>query len=130
MALGFERPEVLNPPTTPPPCCAQDSITVPPSVKAKTRQKHDYPCRVHRLSYARRTGVERSSSTLKDPASTDVRRGWCRLMSRAKDLVMLACAVVIRNLRILVSFERRMADQARRTTPVHHRKRRRTETPD
>ena len=104
MTLGFERPEVLTPPSGQPPrCCAQITITVPPSVNAKTRQKHDYPSLAYRRSYARRTGVERSFSTLKDPASTDVRRGWCRLMGRTKNLLMLVCAVVVRNLRVLVT---------------------------
>lgn len=35
MALGFDRPAVLNPPIHPPRCCAQATITVPPSVNAK-----------------------------------------------------------------------------------------------
>jgi hypothetical protein len=54
-----------------------------------------------------------------------VRRGWCRLFGRTKNLVMLACAVVIRNLRVLASFERRAADNALTT---RRRKRRRTES--
>lgn len=124
MQLGFDRPELLTPPDPAPVCCTQQSITVPPSVNAKTRQKHDYPSRAHRLSYARRTGAERGFSTLKDPASTDVRRGWCRLMGRVKNLVMLSLAVIIRNRRVLTAFERRMADKARQP---RRRKRRRGE---
>ena len=113
MTLGHQHPEILSPPqATSSPCCAQHSITVAPSVNAKSRQKHDYPSAAHRLSYARRTGVERSFSTLKDPATTDVRRGWCRLLGRTKNLVMLSCAVVIRNLRIIAAFERRTANNA------------------
>jgi hypothetical protein len=42
-------------------------------------QKHDYPARQHRISYARRTGSERTFSTIKDPATTSIARGWCRL---------------------------------------------------
>lgn len=124
LSLGPKHPEILTPPIPPPRCCAQGSITVPPSVNAKTRQVHDYPSRAHRLSYARRTGVERGFSTLKDSASTDVRRGWCRLMGRAKNLVMLSLAVVVRNLRVLAAFERRMADAPRH---IRRRKRRRSE---
>jgi hypothetical protein len=112
MNLDFDRPEVMDPPTALRRCCTQASITVGPSVNAKTRQKHDYPSAAHRLSYARRTAVERSFSTLKDPATTDVRRGWCRLFGRTKNLVMLVCAVVIRNLRVLASFEKRVANNA------------------
>lgn len=114
MSLDYDRPEVLSPPGEPPRCCTQASITVPPEVNAKTRQQHDYPGPAFRLSYRRRTGVERSFSTFKDPATTDVRRGWCRLMGRAKNLVMFALATVVRNLRVLASFEARQADSARR----------------
>jgi hypothetical protein len=131
MALGFDHPEILDPPTHPPRCCAQATITVPPSINAKTRQKHDYPSAAHRRSYARRTGAERTFSTTKDPATTDTRRGWCRLMGRTKNLVLYACANVIRNLRILAGFERRQADNARRAAlgqPPRTRRRRRQTT--
>jgi hypothetical protein len=43
MTLDRDRPEILRPPEHPPACCAQQTITVPPDVNAKTRQKHDYP---------------------------------------------------------------------------------------
>jgi hypothetical protein len=49
-------------------------LTVPPSVNAKTAQKYDYPSAAWRASYARRTAVERSFSTIKDPASNDISR--------------------------------------------------------
>ena len=132
MTLGFDHPEILNPPGGTAPCCAQASITVPPSVNAKTRQKHDYPSRAHRLSFARRTSAERSFSTLKDPATTDTRRGWCRFLGRTKNLVVLACAAVVRNLRVLASFQHRQADQTRRLAAGHAprtRKRRRAAAP-
>ena len=41
MTLDRGRPEILTPPGHPP-CCTQQTITVPPDA-AKTRQKHDYP---------------------------------------------------------------------------------------
>jgi len=128
LALGFDRPEVLGPPQLPPRCCTQATITVPPSVNAKSRQKHDHPSPAHRCSHARRSGAERSFSTTKDPATTDVRRGWCRLLGRTKNLVMYACAAVVRNLRVVAGFERRQADEARRAItdqPARTRKRRR-----
>ena len=53
-------------------CCAQQTITVAPEVHAKTAQKHDYPSKAHRDSYARRTAAERTFSTAKDPASNDI----------------------------------------------------------
>ena len=43
MTLDRDRPEILTPPEHPPACCTQQTITVPPDVAAKTRQKHDYP---------------------------------------------------------------------------------------
>jgi hypothetical protein len=79
MRLDRNRPEILTPPEHPPACCQQQTITVPPDVAAKTRQKHDYPSKSHRRSYARRTGAERTFSTVKDPASNDITRGWTRL---------------------------------------------------
>lgn len=130
MALGVERPEVLAPPSGEVPrCCAQASLTVPPSVNAKTRQKHDYPSAAHRRSYARRSAAERSFSTLKDPATTDTRRGWCRLLGRTKNLLMYACGAVVRNLRILASFQRRMARSPQRESSPVSRRRRRAEAP-
>ena len=72
-----------HPPEHPQACCAQQTITVPPDVLAKTAQKHDYPSAAQRRSYARRTGAERGFATLKDPASSDISRGWCRLMGLA-----------------------------------------------
>ena len=108
---------------------SQASITVPPEVNAKTRQKHDYPGPAFRLSYRRRTGVERSFSTLKNPATTDIRRGWCRLMGRAKNLVMFALATVVRNIRVLASFESRQADDARRAVTGRAPRTRRASSP-
>jgi len=43
MTLTRDRPEILTLPGHPPACCAQQTLTVPPQVAAKTRQKHDYP---------------------------------------------------------------------------------------
>ena len=67
-------------PNTSPLARRQKTLTVPVSVNAKTAQKYDYPSAAWRASYARRTVVERSFSTIKDPASNDISRGWCRLM--------------------------------------------------
>jgi len=70
-------PEIFVPPPSPPTCCVQASITVPPSVNAKTTPKHDYPSAAHRRSYGRRTAVERAYASLKDRATTNIDRGWC-----------------------------------------------------
>ncbi len=109
-------------------CCTQQTITVPPAVAAKTRQKHDYPSKEHRISYARRTGAERTFSTLKDPATTTIARGWCRLMGLASLTLWLACLLAVRNQRILGAFTERQASHARRAAaglPPKTRKRRR-----
>jgi hypothetical protein len=130
MALSYEHPEILSAPEDPPMCCTQKTLTVPPSVNAKTRQKHDYPSKAHRLSYGRRSAAERSNSTVKDPASNDIARGWCRLMGLTSMTLMLTCLFVVRNQRIVASFEARQAQEQRRLAlgqaPKTRRRRRRT----
>ena len=130
MALSHQRPSVLSLPEGPPTCCTQQTLTVPPEVNAKTAQKHDYPSAAWRKSYARRTAVERSYSTIKDPASNDTSRGWCRLMGLTPLFVFVTCCLVVRNLRALDAFEARRAEQARRAAaglaPKCRRRRRRT----
>ena len=130
MALSHERPEILTAPEEPPTCCRQKTLTVPPSVNAKTRQKHDYPSKAHRLSYARRSAAERSNATIKDPASNDIARGWCRLMGLTSMTLMLTCLFVVRNQRVLASFEATQIEDQRRLAqgqaPKTRRRRRRT----
>jgi len=131
MTLDRSRPEILTPPEHPPACCTQQTITVPPTIAAKTRQKHDYPSPAHRRSYARRTGAERTFATIKDTASNNISRGWCRLMGLAPLHLWLACALLVRNQRILDAFTQRQASNARRAAaglPPKTRKRRRRAT--
>jgi hypothetical protein len=128
MRLDRGRPEILTPPQHPPACCAQQTITVPPGVAAKTRQKHDYPSAAHRRSYTRRTGAERTFSTIKDPAATSIARGWCRLTGLAPLTLWLTCLLAVRNHRITAAFNARQAVNARRAAaglPPKTRKRRR-----
>jgi hypothetical protein len=130
MALCFSRPEILTPPSALPPCCIQKTITVPPTVNAKTAQRYDYPSAAHRRSYARRSAVERSNARIKDPASTDVARGWCRLMALVPMSLFLACALVSRNLAIADAFEQRQVENARRlASGLEPRTRRRRRKP-
>jgi hypothetical protein len=130
MRLGFDRPEVADPPASPPRCCVQATVTIPPEVNAKTAQKHDYPSAAHRRSYARRTASERTFATVKDPASTDIARGWCRVMGLVAVTLFLTCAFVARNQRVVDAFEARRDDDARRAAqgrpPKTRRRRRRT----
>jgi hypothetical protein len=132
MALDRQRPEILTPPGHPPACCTQQTITVPPDVAAKTRQKHDYPSAAHRKSYARRTGAERTFATAKDPASNNIARGWTRLTGLAPIMLWLACLLTVRNQRILIAWNARQEDNARRAAaglpPKARRRRRKTLT--
>ena len=131
MTLDRGRPEILTPPEHPPACCTQQTLTVPPDVAAKTRQKHDYPSAAHRRSYTRRTGAERGFSTIKDPATNTISRGWCRLMGLTPTALWLACLHAIRNQRILRAWDARQAENQRRAAaglPPRTRKRRRKTT--
>jgi hypothetical protein len=128
MRLDRDRPEILTPPEHPPACCIQQTITVPADVNAKTRQKHDYPSAAWRRSYARRTGAERGFATAKDPAASDISRGWCRLMGLAPLMLFTTTLLVARNQRILAAWHARQAENARRAAaglPPKTRKRRR-----
>ncbi|HWD24703.1 MAG TPA: hypothetical protein VG368_04505 [Acidimicrobiales bacterium] len=128
MALSYAHPTVLAPPEHPPVCCCQRSITVPPTVNAKTRQKHDYPGRAWRRSYARRSAVERSNSRIKDPATIDIEKGWWRVMGLVTPTLFLAVALCCRNLALVDAFETRQAENERRHAaglPPKTRRRRR-----
>jgi hypothetical protein len=132
MTLDRNRPEILTPPEHPPACCHQQTITVPPEVNAKTAQKHGYPSKEHRRSYARRTGAERTFATTKDPATNNIARGWTRLMGLAPLTLWLACLLTVRNQRILAAWDARQHDNARRAAaglpPRTRRRRRKTLT--
>jgi hypothetical protein len=128
MTLDRGRPEVLTPPQNPPACCTQQTLTVPPQATAKTAQKHDYPSAAHRRSYARRTGAERGFATAKDPATNDISRGWCRLMGLTPLMLFVTTLLVVRNQRILHTWNTRQEETQRRAAaglPPKTRKRRR-----
>jgi hypothetical protein len=130
MSLDHQRPQILAPPEHPPACCTQQTITVPPLVHAKTAQKHDYPSRAHRRSYARRSAAERTFSTIKDPASNNISRGWCRLMGLTPIALFTACLLIVRNQRILSAYHARQDHNTHRAAaglpPKTRRRRRKT----
>jgi hypothetical protein len=132
LTLSYDRPTITTPPEHPPACCTQKTVTVPPSANAKTRQKHDYPGARWRASYARRSGAERANSTLKDPATNTIERGWTRLAGLVPILLYLTATTAVRNLRVTDAFEARAADNARRAAdglpPRTRRSRRKTLT--
>ncbi len=128
MTLPHDRPQVLKPPEHPPACCQQQTITVPPTVNAKTAQKHDYPSPQHRASYNRRSAAERTFATLTDRATNDLSRGWCRLTGLTPIALFIATALIARNIRIHDAFHARQAENHRRAElglPPKQRKRRR-----
>jgi hypothetical protein len=131
MSLSHEHPTITSPPEHPPVCCVQQTITVPPSVNAKTAQKHDWPSAAHRRSYTRRTASERSFSQISDPASTDTRRGWSRLTGLTANALLLSCAFIIANIATADAFAARQAEDERRRAhglPPRRRARRRRST--
>jgi len=133
MTLSHQHPTILEPPEHPPVCCTQKTITVPPSVNAKTAQKHDYPSAAHRNSYNRRTAAERTFATLTDRATNDLSRGWCRLFGLAPITIFAATATIARNIRIADAFNTRQTEQQRRAAcglPPKQRKHRRQTTQD
>jgi len=86
----------------------------PAEVNAKTRQKHDYPSAGHRRSCSRRTGAERGFATAKDPATSDISRGWCRLMGLTPLMLFIATLLIARNQRILTARNARQEENKRR----------------
>jgi hypothetical protein len=133
MTLTHQHPTIHKPPHSPPVCCTQKTITVPPSVNAKTTQKHDYPSPAHRHSYNRRTASERANASIKDPATGDISRGNCRLTGLAPTALLTTTIIIARNLRINDAHAARQAHNARRAArglPPKQRKRRRRTTQD
>jgi hypothetical protein len=127
MLLNRDRPEILHPPEHPPACCDQQTLTVPPEVNAKTAQKHDYPSKAHRRSYARRTGAERGFATAKDPASNNTTPGWCRLIGLTPLMRFTTTLLIVRNQRILHAWNARQEENLRRVAAglpkTRHRRR-------
>jgi hypothetical protein len=132
MTLDRQRPEILKPPEHPQACCTQQTITVPAGVLAKTAQKHDYPSKAHRRSYARSTGAERGFATTKDPATNTISRGWCRLTGLTPLMLFTTTLLIVRNQRILTAWDTRQQNNTRRAArglpPKTRRRRRNTLT--
>ena len=95
----------------------------------KTGQRHGYPGRAWRRSYARRSAAERSNARIKDPATVDIARGWCPMTGLTAMTPFLASALVARNLAVADAFGERQRDAERREAacpPPRTRRRRRT----
>ena len=67
-------------------------------------------------------------ATTKDPATNHITRGWCRLMGLTPLILFTTTLLIVRNQRILTTWDARRADNARRAAaglPPRTRKRRR-----
>ena len=105
MTLDRQRPEILTPPEHPPDCCPRQTLTVPPEVAAKTRQKHDYP--------SQRTGGPRPAHRRRadllhrqGPRQQQHRPRLVPAMGLAPLMLWLACLIAVRNQRILTAWDR------------------------
>lgn len=70
----------------------------------------------------------RPKAAVKDPARGGTRLGWCRVMGLPGITLVLVCDVVVANLRLVASFETRLAENERRARsglPPRIRRRRR-----
>jgi hypothetical protein len=133
LTLPHNRPTIHTPPEYPPVCCTQQTITVPPTINAKTAQKHDYPSAAHQASYHRRTAAERTFANIKDPATTTIARGTCRHAGTTPNALHAATTLIARNIRIADAHTARQTNDQRRATrglPPRTRTRRRTTTHD
>jgi hypothetical protein len=95
--------------------------------------EHDYPSPEHRESYNRRSAAERTYATIKDPATNDINKGWCRIIGLTAIAMFTATVLIARNLRIADAFAARQAENERRAAnglPPKRRKRRRHTTQD
>jgi hypothetical protein len=98
----------------------------------ESKNAHDLcwrPASRQHWSCHRRTSAERANATIKDTATTNIARGWCRLFGLTPLTLWLACALAVRNQRILTAWDTRQHDSARRAAagqPPRTRKRRRT----
>ena len=120
-----------QPPQHPQACCTQQTLTVPPgrSPPRPRRNTTTHPPR-SAAPTARRTGAERGFATVKDPATSDISRGWCRLMGLAPLMLFTTTLLIVRNQRILAAWNARQEENQRRAAnglpPKTRRRRRKT----
>ncbi len=130
MTLGPRPARDPHPARAPAACCTQQTITVPPRDRGQDPAKTRLP--ISRAPALLRRGAPAPNatfSTIKDPATTNIARGWCRLTGLTPLTLWIACLLAVRNQRILTAFDARQADNARRAAaglPPKTRNRRRT----
>jgi hypothetical protein len=124
VSVELTRLTVPRPPKRPPRICAQATITVPPTIADKARQKHPWKSKAWRKSYRRRTAVERSWGYTKSKATVDLTRGNVRLMGCTKNALMHAIAWAVVNYRLLTAWAARQAASSTPSVPRSRRRRR------
>ena len=114
LALPRDRPEILTPPQHPAACCTQQTVTVPPSAAAKTRQKHDTPQRTGGTPAhgAPAPSEPTPPSRTPPPPASPAAGSW--LLGLTPLTPWLACTLDIRNQRILTAFDSRQQASNRR----------------
>jgi hypothetical protein len=132
MTLDRDRPEILAPPKDPQACCTRQTITVPPDVNAKTRQKHDHPSATGAALTPAAPPPNAASRPSKTPPANDTARGWCRLTGLAPLMLFTVTLLTVRNQRILTAWNTRQEENQRRAAaglpPRTRRRRRKTLT--
>lgn len=113
--LPADTPEVADPPDPhsaggAPACCTQRTVTVPGAATRKLAQEHYWGSPEWFTSFAGRTRVEGFFGNLKGASTSNVRRGWCRLMGIVKTSVMVACAVAATSISLLRAWAKRTGD--------------------
>lgn len=115
MNASLEKPTLYPEPglqASPPPCCSQQTVSVPVEIQSATRQSRTWGTREWFDAYARlRPAVESFFGLLKDPGKEHMSRGRVKMMGIAKTSVMVAFWAAAANLRLLAAFNR---DEKRR----------------
>lgn len=104
MALPGEVPALQNPPAEAdaPHSCGQRTVSIPPTVSPKLRQRYRWGSPEWRAAYSRRARVEGTFGLLKSPHHGGVRREWTRQVGIIKTTLALAVAVMSTNLHQLL----------------------------
>lgn len=99
-------------PDTAPKCCTQRTVTIPGTVTPKVRQRLYWGSPEWISAFNRRVRIEGSFGNLKSPKTENIRRGWTYVMGLIKTTLMLVCATVAGNLRLLRKWAERTGDTA------------------
>ena len=93
-----------------PTACPQATISVPPAVSPKVRQKQRCGSPVWVASYKRRSRVEGGFGLLKNESTGNIKRGWTRQVGIIRTTLLLAVAPAASNLRQLLTWSRATGD--------------------